>query len=313
MSEKRPSGRQVPAQKKNLVHELSEKIKNSRTFLIASVKNLPSSQFQKIKKQLRGKADIMVVKKSLVLRALGLVEKGALQNIKEKIGADVALFFSELDAFELSALLSESESPAKAKPGDVAPEDVRIEPGPTSLMPGPAISELSGVGLKVAVEGGKIAIKQGATIVKKGEKIKSNVASVMAKLDVMPMRVGFEPIAAYDSKSDATYFDIKIDKKAVLENLREAIGKAFGFAVNVEYISNETISYFIARAGREEKILSAKVGAGVEEKKGEGGGDEADKEKIDNGKELSGGEGADDKEEKSIQEGDVQKNDKEEA
>ncbi len=307
-SEKKPSGRQVPAQKKNLVQDLSEKINKSRTFLIASVKNLPSSQFQKIKKQLRGKADIMVVKKSLVLRALGLVEKGALQNIKEKVGADVALFFSELDAFELSVLLSESESPARAKPGDVAPEDVRIEPGPTSLMPGPAISELSGVGLKVAVEGGKIAIKQGATIVKKGEKIKSNVASVMAKLDVMPMRVGFEPIAAYDSKSDATYFDIKIEKKAVLENLREAIGKAFGFAVNVEYVSKETIGWFIARAGREEKILSAKVGAVVEEEKGESA-----NEKSDNGKELSGGEGEEEIGKKSSEEGDVQKNDKEEA
>src|SRR3989338_1882329 len=205
----------VPEYKINVVKALKEKIKSSKTILLASTRGLPSSQFHEIKKNLRGKAEIFVAKKSLVLKALGESEKGSLQNIKEKVGADIAIFFSNLDAFELSSLLADNQSSTKAKTGDIAPEDIVIEPGPTDLVPGPAISELSSVGLKVAVEGGKLAIKQPHTVVKKGDTIKDNVAGVLAKLNITPMKVGFEPVAAYDSKSSKVYVGIKIDKKQV--------------------------------------------------------------------------------------------------
>ena len=63
-------------EKKKLVSILTDKMKNSKTILIASTKSLPSSQFQLIKKNLRGKADIKIAKKSVVLRAISAVEKG---------------------------------------------------------------------------------------------------------------------------------------------------------------------------------------------------------------------------------------------
>ena len=202
---------------------------------------------------------MVVVKKSIMNRAIDGVEKGALKKLKEHVGSDIAIMFSDIDTFELSGMLSDNQGPAKAKTGDIAPEDIKIEPGPTELIPGPAISELGSVGLKVAVENGKLTIKQGAIIVKAGEEIKEKVANVMSKLGIEPMKVGFIPIAAYDAKDDASYVDIKIDKKGALEELRNAIGKALGFAVNVNYISKETASYFILKAVMEEKALSAKI------------------------------------------------------
>ena len=253
----------VPEYKKKIVDELVKKMKNSKTVLIASTKGLPSGQFQEIKKKLRGKAEIMVAKKSLVLRAIGKVEKGALQNLKEQVGADIALFFSNLDAFELSGLLADNQSPTKAKAGDIAPEDITVEPGPTDLMPGPAISELGAVGLKVSVENGKLAIRQQTTIVKAGGVINDKIASVMGKLNITPMRVGFLPLAAYDGKTEKVYVGIKIDKKGTLEALKEAISKSVGFAVNIKYVNSETIKFFIAKAGREgialEKLVSSKA------------------------------------------------------
>ena len=224
--------------------------------MIASTRGLPSSQFHEIKKSLRGKAVIRVAKKTAVLRAIDSVGRASLDKIKDNIVADIALFFSDLDPFTLSGLLADSKSSSKARAGDIAPEDITVEPGPTSLVPGPAISELSGVGLKVAVEGGKLAIKLSHTIVRAGEPIKENVASVMAKLDIKPMKVGFEPVAAYDREDDKVYVGIKIDKKKAYEDLREMIAKALGFAVSRGYVTKETVSLFIAKAGREEIALT---------------------------------------------------------
>jgi len=254
--EKKIEKREVPEYKIKIVSELADKMKKSRTILIASTRGLPSSQFHEIKKNLRGKAVVRVAKKTAVLRAIDSVGKASLDKIKDNIGADIALFFSELDPFALSGLLADNKSAAKAKTGDIAPEDVNVEPGPTNLIPGPAISELSGVGLKVAVEGGKLAIKLPRTIVKAGEVIKENVASVMAKLDIKPMKVGFEPVAAYDREDDKVYVGIKIDKKKTYEDLKEMIRKALGFAVARGYVTKETVSLFIAKAGREEIAMN---------------------------------------------------------
>ena len=255
----------IPAYKLERVAQLKSLITSHATLLVASIKKLPSSQFHEIKKRFRGKAEICVAKKSLIIRAIDATNDTALQPLKSHVTADIALFFSNLDPFTLSGVLADNQSPAKAKAGDIAPEDIHVEPGPTDLVPGPAISELSGVGLKVAVEGGKLAIKQPATIAKQGEAIKDNVASVMGKLGIFPMRVGFEPVAAYDMKDKKVYVGIKIDKKGTLASLREIIGKSRGFAIAIEYVSKDTIPYFISKAGLEErviqKLLDVKAGA----------------------------------------------------
>lgn len=249
----------VPEYKLKLVSELAGLIKKHSTLLIASTKKLPSSQFHEIKKQLRGKAEVKVARKSAVIRAIEAVNRKGLDELKEFIVSDVALFFSELDAFSLSGLLADSQSPVRAKAGDIVSEDITVEPGPTDLIPGPAISELSGVGLKVAVEAGKLAIKQPATIVRAGEAIKPNVASVLAKLNILPLKVGFEPLAAYDGKEDKVYKGIKIDKKTALEELRMAISKARSFALNICYISKDTIISLLAKAAGQERALAGKL------------------------------------------------------
>ena len=247
--------KEIPKYKIKQVKDLAEKMENKKTFLIASTKGLPSSQFQDIKKKLRGKAEVGVAKKSIIIRAIDSIEKGSLKRMKEQIGSDIALFFSDIDAFELSGLLADNRSPTKAKAGDIAPEDIEIEPGPTELIPGPAISELSNVGLKVIVKEGKLSIKKGAVVAKKGEEIDANVAGVLGKLNIAPMNVGFEPLAAYDSKEDKVYIGIKVDKESALEFLRESIGKSLGFAIGIDYTTKETVAFFISKAGAEEKIL----------------------------------------------------------
>ncbi len=246
----------VSESKIKLVKSITEKIKKSKTTLIASTKNLPSKNFQEIKKLLRGKAEIFVIKKTIVERAIKNSEKGAVQNLKDQLQADIAIMFSDLDAFMLSSLLMDNQSPAKAHPGDIALEDINVEPGPTDLVPGPAISELSSVGLKVSVENGKLAIKQPATLAKKGTEINEKVANVLSKLNISPMKVGFEPLAAYDANDDKVYIGIRIDKKQTLEDLHLAISKSLGFAVNMGYFIPETRQLILGKVAREEMALS---------------------------------------------------------
>lgn len=242
----------VSDEKKQIVKELSDLMKK-KTVMVVSIKGLPSAQFQDLKKKLRDSAKIQVTKKSLIDFALDPCGIKELHQLVPYVQDSTAILFSEKDAFLISSLLSENKSPAKAKEGDIAPEDIMVKAGPTSLVPGPDISALSSVGLAPKVEDGKISVMQDKVIAKKGDTITQNLASIMAKLDIIPFEIGIEPIAAYmDGK---IYADIKIDKESTIKELENAFSRALPFAVDLNYTTTETIDFILAKASIHETAI----------------------------------------------------------
>ena len=238
----------VSEAKKKVVGDLTNLIKNKKTILIASIKSIPGSQFQEISKKLRGKAIVKVPKKNLIFRALDDSSNEVIKKLKEKIVGSVAILFSDIDAFELGAELMQNKSPVKAKPGQEANEDIVIQAGPTDLMPGPAISELGALGIQIQIDKGKITIKESKTITKEGEKISENAADLMNKLDMKPFSVGFTPLAAFDAEANKLYTEINIDKEGTLAELKIAFGRALPFAVEIGYLSKDTIGFMLGKA-----------------------------------------------------------------
>lgn len=241
--------------KKAKVKELAELMKK-KTVMVVSIKGLPSAQFQDIKKKLREKAKIQVAKKSLVDFALDHCGIKELHNLVPYVTESTAILFSDHDAFEISAILANEKSPQKAKAGQIAPFDIKVEAGPTELVPGPDISALSAVGLAPKVESGKIAIMQDKVILKEGKAVTEAVASIMAKLDIIPFEVGIEPLAAYDADEKKVYADIKIDKEATIAELEYAINRSVPFAVEIVYPTVETVPFLIAKAGAHEAKIN---------------------------------------------------------
>jgi len=271
----------VSEEKKNIVAKLSDLIKNKKTILIASIKNIPSSQFQEIVKKLRGKAIVKVPKKNLIFRALDNSGKETVKKLKEQIKESIAILFSDLDAFDLSAELLSNKSPTKAKTGQEAPIDIEIPAGPTDLVPGPAISELGALGIQIQIEKGKITIRQPKIIAKEGEKISSGAADIMNKLGIKPFSVGFIPISAFDTEENKLYLKIEIDKEETIKELKTAFGKALPFAVEIGYSTKDTISFLIGKANMHEKSLEKFSDVKKEEKSEE---EIANKEKDDSDK-----------------------------
>lgn len=248
--------KEIPEKKTRAVSELIRLIKTSNSITITSIKNLPTSQFQLIKKKLREHATVKVTKKNLMIRAIEGAEKGSLKDFKKYIIEDTAIIFSELNPFEISAILSKNKSMTRAKIGQIMKEDVSVEPGPTELVPGPVISELGALGLKFAIEDGKINIKDKKVIVKAGQAVNESAASIMSKLGMKPVAVGLEPIAAYDSKENAIYENIKIDQEKMIEDMKIAASKALAFAVKLVYPCKETIGFLLAKANSQEKAIA---------------------------------------------------------
>jgi large subunit ribosomal protein L10 len=266
----------VSKKKIETVKKIVELMNSNDTLIIASIKNLPSRQFQDIRKRLRGKAEVKVIKKRIMLKAIETSENKKLEELKKYVQEDSAILFSSQDTFDLVGFLAENKNPIKAKVGQVAIEDIEVEEGPTDLIPGPAISEFGNLGIKIAVEEGKIAIKEKKVIAKKDEKISGSAASIMSKLDIKPFKIGLEPLAIYDDKTGKIYTDVKIDKEKAVEDLKISSVKALGLAQKIIYYCKETIGFLLAKANSEKKSLNKlQPEKKVEEKKEEG------KEKVE--------------------------------
>jgi len=273
----------VSEEKKRKVKELAE-LMHKKTVMVISIKGLPSAQFQDIKKKLRNKAKVQVVKKSLINFALDHCGIKELHDLVPYVDDSTAILFSDSDAFEISGILSDEKSPAKAKAGQIAPSNIEVKAGPTELLPGPDISALSAVGLAPKVEDGKIAIMQDKIIAKEGDTITEALASIMAKLDIIPFEVGVEPVAAFDGDDKRVYADIKIDKDAMVGAIMGSYGRALPFAVSIGYVNDTTLDFILAKAGAEgnviDDLIKEEVEAPAEEEKKEEVAEEAPKEET---------------------------------
>ena len=245
----------VSEEKKKTVKELTNLIKTKKTILLASIKNIPASQFQEIVKKLRGKAVVKVPKKNLMVRALETSGDESAKGIEKQINENVAVLFSDMDCFDLAAELVRNKSPTKAKPGQEAPEDIEIPAGPTELVPGPAISELGALGIQIQIEKGKISIKEPKIIAQKGKKISQGAADIMSKLDIKPFSISLVPVAGYDANEKKIYLNIEIDREKTIAELKKAFSKSLPFAVEIGYPSSDTIKFILLKANMNAKAL----------------------------------------------------------
>ncbi len=272
----------IPKQKLETVNNISDLMKNSRSIIVVSVKNIPAKQLQLISKNLREKGQIKVTKKSLIERAIDSIEKGTIKNLKKYLRENTAFLFSDINPFELSAILSENKSKAKAKVGQKVDESVSIEPGPTELVPGPVISQLGSLGIKFEIKQGKIEITEKKHLLNSGENVDENTADIMSKLDIKPVSVGLTPIAAYDSELDKIYEDIIIDKQKTLDLLKQAYSKGLAFAVSISYPVKQTLSFILGKASIHEKAIENLIKSEPEQKTEKQGKEKTEKTKQEN-------------------------------
>ena len=247
----------IPEYKKNIVDEMSDLIRKSSITALVNMSDIPAPQLQAMRREMKGKISIYMTKKRLMKIALDKSkdEKKNIQDLANYFEGMPAFIFSNENPFKLSRLLQKSKTKAPAKAGQTAPGDILISKGPTSFAPGPIISELSGIGLKVGVEGGKIAIKADTVIARKGEKIKPKVAEILARLDIRPMDVGLGMVAAYEDGIIYTRDVLEIDEKAFNNKLNNAAAQAFNLAFNIAYTTKGNITLLISKAFNDAKAL----------------------------------------------------------
>jgi large subunit ribosomal protein L10 len=156
-------------------------------------------------------------------------------------------------------MVDKLKTPAAAKEGDIAPGDISVSAGPTNLLAGPAISELTKVGIPAGVEEGKIAIKKDVVVAKKGSAFNKALANALKKLGIEPMQIGLNIIAIYQNGMIYGKEALSLVGEGYLNKIREAFTQALNLSVSIGYPTKANISYLLAKAKLHADALASKI------------------------------------------------------
>lgn len=236
--------------KKKEVQELHDLIKGHEVVGIANLADIPARQLQKMRQTLRDSALIRMSKKTLISLALEKAgrELENVDSLSDYMEGQPALIFTDMNPFKLFKILEDSKTPAPAKPGAIAPDDIVVPKGDTGFAPGPILGELQQIGIPAKIEKGKIVVSNDHVVVKAGEEIPPKVAGILTRLDIQPLEVGIDLRAAYENQTVYTADVLTIDEEKTLSDIQKAFSQAFNLSVNAVIYTRETMPAIIQKA-----------------------------------------------------------------
>jgi len=232
------------------VEQVTNLLINKKIVGIAEIGGIPAPQLQKMRENIRDKAQIRCVKNSLILRALDEADKKVkgINGLKNEIKGQAAIISTDLNPFKLFKEIKTTRTMAPAKGGETATHDIEVKTGDTPFKPGPVVGELQKAGIPAAIQEGKVVIKTDKVIVPAGERIPADVAQMLTRLEIFPIEIGMNLNAVF---ADGTIYkpdvlDIDMDKFMI--QLRQASSNAFSLAIEAAWPNKSTIKHLLLKA-----------------------------------------------------------------
>ncbi|NHI83455.1 MAG: 50S ribosomal protein L10 [Candidatus Thorarchaeota archaeon] len=246
----------IPQWKVDLVEKLSTRIKDSAMVGLVNVEGVGAKQLSGIRESLRYSAEIKMARNTLMIRALEASKVKGIDSLIEHVKGPVAFVFSDQDPFILSKFLRENKTPAPAKGGQTAPNDIMVPAMNTGVAPGPFISELAALRIPSRVKSGVIHITDDTVVVKAGNVISNAMAMMLTRLGIEPMELQLKLIAAYTDGAVLTAESFDIDLQSLFQSVILGHQYAMNLSINSGYPTSDTMPMIIVKADREARSLA---------------------------------------------------------
>ncbi|MBN2121914.1 50S ribosomal protein L10 [Candidatus Micrarchaeota archaeon] len=245
-----PHERPAIARKKAQVEEFKKEFSESKNIVVLDLRKLPDKLLQGMRKKLRENGTRIRMAKSTVLKR-ALESAGKPKELIDLFDKPAAIIFSQMSPYEVNKFLKSNTMDVAAKPGQIAPSDIIVPAGETSLPPGPALSELKAAGINAQIRGPKISVAKDSTVVKAGEEITLEKAKALQTLGFKPFKVNANILLAYDGEYVYSPELLDISAEALAPEFATSLRDAFNMSVNAAYPSEQNIELLVVEAFRQ--------------------------------------------------------------
>jgi len=240
------------AKKQRYFDKLIVGLENHPTTLIISVDHVGSKQLQNIRVALRGKAEILMGKNTMIRTALrrriAETEDPGLQELLQVIGGNRGFIFCKEGVVEdVRTVLRENVVPAMAKAGVIATCSVSLPSGPTGLDPAQT-SFFQAMNIATKIVKGQIELTGEVEIVSTGQKVSTSAQVLLNKLGIKPFEYGVLVDMVFQGGSvfDAAVLDITDD--VVMQKFMRGVSNVAAFGREIGIPTEAGVPHMVANA-----------------------------------------------------------------
>lgn len=237
--------------KANYVTKMEAMLETYTKVFTVNVDNVGSQQMQLTRKQMRGTAEILMGKNTLIRKVLrGFLEKNKghpLESFVDEIAGNVGFVFTNADLPKVRDMILANKVPAPARIGAVAPVDVDVPAGPTGCDPGQT-SFFQVLQIPTKIVKGQIEITNLVHLVKKGDKVGSSEAALLTKLSIRPFSYGLSIKSIYDNGSIFGPEVLDITNEVLASRFSQALSQVAALSLQIGYPTQASIPHSIGAA-----------------------------------------------------------------
>jgi large subunit ribosomal protein L10 len=264
MSEATTADRQrknYPKKKRQMYQEIQVLAKSYNVIALTKMTKVRSTQLMLIRKKFRDSIMIRIIKNKVVQKAFEKVDDiKTLSDLSKELEGQCALMFTNLSPFKLNLIFAQNKVLLPAKGGDIATMQITIPAGNTGLTPGPVLSEFKEANVATKIDQGSIWINRDNIVANPGDVISQKLASLLGKLGIKPIEAG---IAVNFALSEGLLFkedDLRISLTEYRTDLVNSFQQALSVAIELGYLTPESIKPILVRADQYAKTLSVQAG-----------------------------------------------------
>jgi large subunit ribosomal protein LP0 len=244
--------------------KIAEYLNNYSRLFLVTADNVGSRQMANIRISLRGKAEVLFGKNTMMRRALRLFlaeNKGhPFEKLMPKIQGNIGFVFCDGEMTEIRDLLTANVVPAPARSGAIAPCNVYVPPGPTGCDPGQTgYFQAMNIGTKIVK--GQIEIVSEVFLFAKGDIVNPGQAALLQKLDIQPFSYGLKIDSVYDNGSLFAPEVLDLGEDDLAAKFIQAVRKVAAVSLALEFPTMASLRFSIANAFV--KVLALSLESGV--------------------------------------------------
>jgi large subunit ribosomal protein LP0 len=243
------SGGDSTSRKEKYFEKLKSYLDKYQKIVVVGADNVGSNQMQKIRQTLRGQAEVLMGKNTMVRKVLRDVAESnpKVEALTPLVKYNVGFVFTNADLNEIERKLLANRVGAPAKPGTIAPDDVFVPKGPTGMEP-TQTSFLQALNIASKINKGQVEIVSDVHLIKKGEKVGSSEATLLQKLNIKPFSYGLALLHIYDNGSVYDPSVLKLTDADILDKFRKGVANVASLSLSIGYPTLASIPHSLSDA-----------------------------------------------------------------
>jgi len=216
-----------------------------RIFIVGA-DNVRSKQMQQIRVSLRGIAEILMGKNTMMNKAIRgqLSNNPSLEKLLPHIKGNVGLVFSKEDPVLVRDKLLENKVAAPARAGAIAPCDVIVEAQNTGMGP-EKTSFFQALNISTKIARGAIEIVSNVHLIHAGDKVGQSEATLLQMLNVQPFAYGLVVENIYDNGAVFAPEILDITDEQLLSKFQLGITNVASASLAMGYCTQASVPHSI--------------------------------------------------------------------